>query len=181
RAGIEWTTYAHSGTIIPFTAVGNGAEDFMGYLDNTEIAEIMADQLNVELDHEKSTRESVTELHATVLSTEDSGLIHTGVVPYGPQTVLVQIEDDPWQAQTLEINNHLMGKADIDTPCKAGDKIIIGVKVEDGRIINAKVLEHDRGLWLTAMACLFVVLLIGYAGAIGIKALVSFALSVWII
>lgn len=50
RAGIEWTTYAHSGTIIPFTAIGVGAEDFMGYLDNTDIAEIMADQINVELD-----------------------------------------------------------------------------------------------------------------------------------
>ncbi len=50
RAGIEWTTYAHSATIIPFTAIGNGAEQFMGYLDNTEIAEIMAEQLNVELD-----------------------------------------------------------------------------------------------------------------------------------
>ncbi len=49
RAGVEWTTFAHSGTIIPFSAIGAGANSFSGYLDNTEIAQIMADQLNVEL------------------------------------------------------------------------------------------------------------------------------------
>ncbi len=49
RAGVEWTTFAHSGTIIPFSAIGAGASDFAGYLDNTEFAAIIADQLDVEL------------------------------------------------------------------------------------------------------------------------------------
>ncbi len=49
RANIEWTTYAHSGTIIPFTAMGVGADEFAGYLDNTDIAKTMAEVMNFQL------------------------------------------------------------------------------------------------------------------------------------
>lgn len=37
RANVQWTTYAHSGTAIPMSAIGNSAEAFGGYKDNTEI------------------------------------------------------------------------------------------------------------------------------------------------
>ncbi|WP_425446358.1 alkaline phosphatase [Dethiothermospora halolimnae] len=50
RANIQWTTYAHSGTQIPMSAVGVGAENFSGYKDNTEIAKTMARLLSITLD-----------------------------------------------------------------------------------------------------------------------------------
>ncbi|MDZ4991987.1 alkaline phosphatase [Clostridium perfringens] len=37
RANVNWTTYAHTGTQIPFSAVGVGADKFEGFKDNTEI------------------------------------------------------------------------------------------------------------------------------------------------
>lgn len=49
RTNIEWTTYAHSGTIIPFTAVGKGADYLGGYKDNTEIAQTLAKIMHVSL------------------------------------------------------------------------------------------------------------------------------------
>lgn len=49
RANIQWTTYAHTGTAIPLSAVGNGADHFGGYKDNTEIAKSMADVLGFQL------------------------------------------------------------------------------------------------------------------------------------
>lgn len=49
RANIQWTTYAHSGTQIPMSAVGVGSENFSGYKDNTEIAKTMARLLNITL------------------------------------------------------------------------------------------------------------------------------------
>ncbi|WP_430884661.1 YibE/F family protein [Fusibacter sp. JL216-2] len=125
--------------------------------------------------------QKITELHATVVSVDDSGLIHTGVVPYGPQFVDVTFTDKDWAGQRLSIKNHLMGKADIDTPCQVGDAVIVGVKIQDNKIMAGKILEHDRTLWLSIMAILFVSLLVGYAGMIGIKSLISFILSVWII
>lgn len=39
RANIQWTTYAHSGTAIPMSSVGDAAEVFGGYKDNTEIGQ----------------------------------------------------------------------------------------------------------------------------------------------
>jgi len=41
RANLQWTTYAHTGTSIPMSAIGVGAENFGGYKDNTEIAKSM--------------------------------------------------------------------------------------------------------------------------------------------
>lgn len=49
RANLEWTTYAHSGTAIPFGAIGVGSENFSGYKDNTDIAKTLADLMGFKL------------------------------------------------------------------------------------------------------------------------------------
>ena len=49
RVGIEWTTYAHTGTQIPFGVIGAGQEAFGGYMDNTEIANAIAALLSVKI------------------------------------------------------------------------------------------------------------------------------------
>ncbi|ADD67677.1 Alkaline phosphatase [Denitrovibrio acetiphilus DSM 12809] len=49
RANIQWTTFAHTGTQIPMSAVGVGAEQFVGFKDNTEIAQTLASLLNFRL------------------------------------------------------------------------------------------------------------------------------------
>lgn len=38
KAGIGWTTYAHTGIPVPIFASGTGAELFAGYYDNTDVA-----------------------------------------------------------------------------------------------------------------------------------------------
>jgi alkaline phosphatase len=38
KAGLGWTTYAHTGVPVVTYAMGNGQELFAGYYDNTEIA-----------------------------------------------------------------------------------------------------------------------------------------------
>lgn len=47
RTNIEWTTFAHSATSIPMSAIGVKAQCFAGYKDNTEIAKTMADVLGL--------------------------------------------------------------------------------------------------------------------------------------
>ncbi len=49
RANLFWTTYAHSATAIPMSAIGVGATNFGGYKDNTEIATTMAEILRFDL------------------------------------------------------------------------------------------------------------------------------------
>lgn len=38
KAGIGWTSYAHTGLPVPVYAYGKGAEAFVGSYDNTEVA-----------------------------------------------------------------------------------------------------------------------------------------------
>ena len=45
RANMMFTTYAHTGTQIPLSAVGKGAKEFAGFIDNTEIAETLIDMV----------------------------------------------------------------------------------------------------------------------------------------
>lgn len=49
RVNIQWTTYAHTGTAIPMSAVGVGAENFGGFKDNTDIAKTMAELMEFKL------------------------------------------------------------------------------------------------------------------------------------
>lgn len=49
RAGVQWTTYAHTGTQIPFSVTGVSEEAFGGFMDNTEIAQMLANVLGVSI------------------------------------------------------------------------------------------------------------------------------------
>lgn len=49
RANINWTTYAHSGTAIPLSALGVGEAQFGGYKDNTEIAKALFELMGFQM------------------------------------------------------------------------------------------------------------------------------------
>ncbi|HSQ90481.1 alkaline phosphatase [Romboutsia sp.] len=49
RANAYWTSFAHSGTQIPMSAIGVNAEAFEGFKDNIEIAKTMAEIMNFKL------------------------------------------------------------------------------------------------------------------------------------
>jgi alkaline phosphatase len=49
RAGVYWTSYAHTATQLPVSAMGVGAQSFGGFGDNTEVAIKMADAMNVKI------------------------------------------------------------------------------------------------------------------------------------
>ncbi len=49
RANIGWTTTIHTGTVIPLTATGSGAQKLSGWIDNTQVALIIADLMGFEL------------------------------------------------------------------------------------------------------------------------------------
>ena len=46
KAGIGWTSYAHTGLPVPVYALGEGAELFVGAYDNTEVAHKLMDLTN---------------------------------------------------------------------------------------------------------------------------------------
>lgn len=50
RAGMQWTTFAHTGTQVPLSAIGKDAERFGGFKDNTDIAKAIAESMGMSLD-----------------------------------------------------------------------------------------------------------------------------------
>jgi len=47
KAGIGWTTSSHTGVNVPVFAIGPGAEQFSGYIDNTDIPKIMEQLMGI--------------------------------------------------------------------------------------------------------------------------------------
>ena len=48
KAGIGWTTYAHTGVASPVFAQGVGGELFQGYYDNTDVAKKIMNIMGVQ-------------------------------------------------------------------------------------------------------------------------------------
>ena len=48
KSGIDFTSFSHTGLPVAVFADGNGAEDFGGYYDNTDIYNKLANLLNVQ-------------------------------------------------------------------------------------------------------------------------------------
>ncbi|ACS80113.1 alkaline phosphatase [Maridesulfovibrio salexigens] len=55
RARMFWTSFVHTGTFIPATSIGVGAEKFNGFIDNTDIPNRMAEVMEVKLSDVKHT------------------------------------------------------------------------------------------------------------------------------
>ncbi len=49
RAGIYWTSYAHTATQLPLSAIGVQANKLGGFKDNTEVARVLADIMQVKI------------------------------------------------------------------------------------------------------------------------------------
>lgn len=47
RASIGWTSYSHTGVPVPVFAIGQGAQRFAGFYDNTDIAKQMAKSMGI--------------------------------------------------------------------------------------------------------------------------------------
>lgn len=54
RAGISWGTYAHSGVPVACWSIGVGAENFKGYIDNTDIPRIINNILKLDMKFKNS-------------------------------------------------------------------------------------------------------------------------------
>ena len=46
RAGVGFTTFDHTGSQIPFSAIGRKSEEFSGFKDNTEIGKKIIELYN---------------------------------------------------------------------------------------------------------------------------------------
>ncbi len=118
---------------------------------------------------------------ALVLSTDESTVIDTGLIRSGEQRCQLEILGGPFRGRRAEGRNMLSGSLEQDKLFSPGDQALVRINYQDGEILNVSMIDHYRAPWELLLAGLFVLLLVAFAGRTGLRAVLSFALTVLMI
>lgn len=115
---------------------------------------------------------------ALVTETDDSSIIDTGLVRSGEQRCTLELLDGAFAGQTVTGINMLNGSLEQDKLFTPGDKALVVVSHNGDTITNVTMSDHYRLGWEAVLAALFALFLILFAGRTGVRAIVSFVLTV---
>lgn len=116
-----------------------------------------------------------------VTAVDDSQVNTYGVVQAGIQGLSLRLLDGPFAGQVVEAHNEMLGKMELDKRFVEGDTALVVLSLEGGRISHAVAQDHHRlGVEATLFG-LFALLLAVFAGWTGIRALLSFVFSAYVI
>lgn len=122
------------------------------------------------------------EVKARVTSADNSEVRSSGLSHIGFQTLEVEILDSRYQGRRVNAVNSLNGQVDLENLFEPGQKIIVALILDhDNRINHVKAVDLFRQDSLLNLFLVFVAVLLIYAGVIGVKALISFVLTLFII
>ena len=122
------------------------------------------------------------EVTARVLSADDSEVRSSALSHIGYQTLAIRVLDGKFKGREVTAINSLNGMVDLETLFKPGDKIIAALIIDEKDGIGyAKAVDLLRQNSLIRLFLIFVAALVLYAGVIGIKALISFVLTLFTI
>lgn len=126
------------------------------------------------------TYQHADRVKARVLSTDESDIIDTGIIRTGEQRCKVMVEEGIFEGQETVAINRLNGSLAQDKIFASGDSAFITISYRDNEITIATMVDHyriDKELFL---AVAFIFLLIVFAGKTGIRAILSFIITILI-
>lgn len=118
---------------------------------------------------------------AAVLSCDNSSLIDTGLVRSGEQRCAVEIQKGQFKGRTATGINMLNGSLEQDKTFAPGDTALVRINYQGDEILSVSMIDHYRVPGELVLAALFCGLLVLFAGETGVRALLSFILSVLMI
>ncbi|MGI5963157.1 MAG: YibE/F family protein [Lawsonibacter sp.] len=118
---------------------------------------------------------------ALVLATDESSVVDTGLVRSGEQRCQIEILGGIFKGQQAEGKNALNGSLEQDKIFAVGDKALVRINYENDQILNVSMIDHYRMPWELLLGGLFILLLVLFAGKTGIRAVLSFLLTVLMI
>ncbi len=118
---------------------------------------------------------------ARVVSTDDSSILDTGLVRSGEQRCGCQILSGKFKGRSITGKNMLNGSLEQDKLFVPGDTALVRINYSGDEILNVSMIDHYRIPWEGILAALFVLLLFLFAGKTGIRAVLSFVLTVLMI
>ena len=132
--------------------------------------------------HQDRPGQNTASVQADILAVDNSDLRQCGIVRTGDQALRIRIKTGPGAGQELDAVNHLMGRLEFDKVFAPGDRAFAVLSYDGNTVVKAQVLDHYRLDTELAALGLFSLLLLGFAGWTGAKALLSFvftALMLW--
>jgi len=130
---------------------------------------------------ENTKKKNIIDIRGQVMKVDNSNVVESGIIKLGCQELIVKIIEGNYSDNEIKAINLLSGKMDMDNFYKEGDKLIVGARLDDGKIVDARAIDHYRQGYLFLMFGIFSVLLISFAKFIGFRALISFIASLLVI
>ena len=115
---------------------------------------------------------------AEVTSVDNSAIIDTGLVRSGEQRCTVTFSNGLFKGKTATAINLLQGSLEQDKLFSEGDKAQVVVSYDGETIKRVTMIDYFRLPGELLLAGLFILFLIIFAGGTGVRAILSFALTV---
>lgn len=115
---------------------------------------------------------------AKVLETDDSAIIDTGLVRLGEQRCKLEIISGKFKGEQTEGVNMLNGSLEQDKMFYPGDTAQVVVSYDGDEILMVTMIDHNRIPMELVMGAIFIIFLILFAGRTGIRAVLSFLLTI---
>ncbi len=119
---------------------------------------------------------------AKVLATQNEDIITVGIVSRGDQNCTLELLDGKFEGQIVEGYNMLTGSIESDKIYKVGDKALVLISyrnngIED-EISMVSMVDHERISIEMILLALFALFLVLVAGKTGVRAMLSFAITI---
>ncbi len=115
---------------------------------------------------------------ARVVEVDNSTIIDTGLVRSGEQRCTLEVLDGIFKGRTVEGVNMLNGSLEQDKLFVPGDKALVVISYDGDEVLSVTMTDHDRSTGELVLAALFILLLVAFAGRTGVRAVLSFVVTV---
>jgi len=116
-----------------------------------------------------------------IIKTDESSIKITGMIQQGEQTCLVEVEKGSFKGEKVQAVNHLMGSLENDKVYAVGDRALAVIDFTSEGITFVNLVDHYRLGWIVIVSLAFVLILVAFAGAMGLRSLLSFIFTVLVI
>lgn len=115
---------------------------------------------------------------AEVVYIDNSDIIDTGLIKSGEQTCMVEFEEGKFKGKQASAFNLLTGSLENDKIFSVGDKALVVINYQDEEILSVNMIDHYRmdKEWILAGICAAIIILV--AGRTGVRAILSFIISI---
>ncbi len=118
---------------------------------------------------------------ARVLSVYNNNIIDTGLIRSGEQDCEIELLGGRFKGQITTGYNMLNGSLESDKIFAPGDKALVVIDYKGDEILSVNMIDHYRINYEAILAACFVLFLVAFAGKTGVRAVLSFIITVLMI